>query len=95
MASYVFSRSRVLAERVIREIPAGATVVNHAIMHYLVPQLPFGGVGTSGMGSYHGFWGSEAFSHRKSVLHRTARPDPSIIYPPYTAGKRRLQRKLL
>lgn len=60
----------------------------------LVSQLPFGGVGNSGMGTYHGKWGFETFSHRKSVLRKAAWPDPNILYPPYTAAKERLLRRV-
>lgn len=95
LAAYVFSGSRRTAERVTAEVPSGATVINHAMMHCLVPQLPFGGVGTSGMGAYHGQWGFEAFSHRKSVLSKTFKPDPSIMYPPYSEREQKILRKLL
>ena len=95
LAAYVFSGSRRTAERVTAEVPSGATVINHAMMHCLVPQLPFGGVGTSGMGAYHGRWGFEAFSHRKSVLSKTTKPDPSMLYPPYSEREQKLLRKVL
>ena len=95
LADYVFTGSRRTAERVTAEVPSGATVINHAMMHCLIPQLPFGGVGTSGMGAYHGKWGFEAFSHRKSVLSKTFKPDPSIMYPPYSEREQKILRKLL
>jgi aldehyde dehydrogenase (NAD+) len=60
----------------------------------MAPQLPFGGVGASGIGAYHGRWGFEALSHRKAVLAKPARPDPSMIYPPYTARKLKLLRRI-
>ena len=69
-------------------------VVNHVMFHVAMPQLPFGGVGHSGMGAYHGRWGFETFSHRKAVLVKTVRPDLSLIYPPYTAVKEKLLRRL-
>lgn len=95
LAAYVFSGSRRTAERVTTEVPSGATVINHAMMHCLIPQLPFGGVGTSGMGAYHGQWGFEAFSHRKSVLSKTTKPDPSLLYPPYSELDQKIMRKVL
>jgi aldehyde dehydrogenase (NAD+) len=64
------------------------------MMHCLVPQLPFGGVGASGMGAYHGKWGFEALSHRRAVLAKPSRPDPSIVYPPYTEHALKIMRKL-
>ena len=60
-----------------------------------VPDLPFGGVGGSGMGAYHGRASFDAFSHAKSVLRKATRTDPDLTYPPYTAWKERLFRKLL
>lgn len=84
LAAYLFSRSRAARRRVVAEVPAGGVVVNHAAMHCLVPGLPFGGIGPSGMGAYHGKAGFDEFSHRKSVLVKTFRPDPGIVYPPYT-----------
>jgi aldehyde dehydrogenase (NAD+) len=51
-------------------------------------------VGTSGMGSYHGKWGFETFSHRKAVVVKPASPDPSLAYPPYTSRKQKIVRKI-
>lgn len=95
LAVYLFSSDRGEQHRVVTEISDGATVINQVVMHVLAPQLPFGGVGNSGMGAYHGKWGFETFSHRKTVLRKPSRPDPTIVYPPYTGWKRRLLRTLL
>ncbi|MEO6470399.1 MAG: aldehyde dehydrogenase family protein, partial [Aeromicrobium sp.] len=94
LALYVFAKSKEAAERVIDDIPAGGAVINHIAMHCLIPQLPFGGVGASGTGAYHGVWGFETFSHRKSVLSKRAKPDLRFIYPPYTAKNVKLMRKI-
>lgn len=93
LAVYLFSRSKEVARRVTAEISSGGTVINHLMFHVLVPQLPFGGVGRSGMGAYHGRWGFETFSHRKSVLTKPTRPDLSLIYPPYSATAEKLLRR--
>ena len=69
--------------------------VNHTMMHFLVPELPFGGVGASGTGAYHGRSGFEELSHRKPVLRRGVRPDLSFTYPPFTEAKERLLRRIL
>lgn len=90
---YLFTSSSADRERVLAETSSGGVVVNHIAMHCLAPQLPFGGVGASGIGSYHGKWGFEALSHRKAVLAKPARPDPSVIYPPYTDKKLKLMRR--
>ncbi|MGH3473435.1 MAG: aldehyde dehydrogenase family protein [Aeromicrobium sp.] len=84
LAVYAFSASKRVRKRIVEEVPGGAVVFNHIAMHVLVPQLPLGGVGESGMGGYHGEWGFQTFSHRKSVLSKTAKPDPRFVYPPYT-----------
>ena len=90
---YLFTGSTDLRERVLAETSSGGVVVNHLAMHCLVPQLPFGGVGNSGMGAYHGEWGFQQLSHRRAVLAKPAKPDPSLMYPPYTDTKVKLMRR--
>jgi aldehyde dehydrogenase (NAD+) len=94
LAAYVFSDREDEQEKVFHRVSAGGTVANHTIMHVLAPRLPFGGVGESGMGAYHGKWGFETFSHRKAVLASRSRPDLKLIYPPYSALAKKLLRKL-
>ncbi|WP_220793102.1 aldehyde dehydrogenase family protein [Nocardioides stalactiti] len=91
---YVFARDRRVSTRLVDQIPAGGAVVNHCAIHYLIPSLPFGGVGASGMGAYHGEWGFQALSHRKSVAVKGFRPDLAITYPPYGDRAKALMRKL-
>ncbi|WP_370501092.1 aldehyde dehydrogenase family protein [Mycolicibacterium sp. jd] len=95
LALYVFTGSSRRGQDVIDRTPSGGAIINHAMMHCLVPQLPFGGVGASGMGDYHGKWGFEALSHRRAVLAKPAKPDLSIMYPPYTDRAIKLMRRLL
>jgi aldehyde dehydrogenase (NAD+) len=94
LAAYLFSSSKESGERLLAEVSSGGAVINHLSMHCLVPQLPFGGVGNSGMGAYHGEWGFQTFSHRKAVLAKPARPDPMLMYPPYTDRAKKIIRKL-
>jgi aldehyde dehydrogenase (NAD+) len=94
LALYLFTKSRDTQERVLHEVPSGGAVVNHIAVHCLVPGLPFGGVGASGMGAYHGRWGFETFSHGKAVLAKTSKPDLKLMYPPYGPLARKLMRKL-
>ncbi|WP_375502393.1 aldehyde dehydrogenase family protein [uncultured Jatrophihabitans sp.] len=94
LAVYLFSENRDDEQRVLAEISNGGTVINHLIYNLLVPGLPFGGVGNSGTGAYHGVWGFQTFSHRKAVLRKPTRPDPSIAYPPYNRFKLAVMRKL-
>lgn len=95
LAAYLFTKAKAVRERVIRDVPAGGMVVNHLIFHFATHKLPFGGVGPSGLGAYHGKFGFETFSHKKSVLTKPTRPDlTAIIYPPYTEKAFKLARKL-
>lgn len=94
LALYIFTKRADAARKIIDRTPSGGVVVNHAMMHCLVPQLPFGGVGASGMGDYHGRWGFETMSHRRAVLAKTSRPDPSLIYPPYSRTALKLMRRM-
>jgi aldehyde dehydrogenase (NAD+) len=95
LALYVFSENATVAERVIESTSAGGVAVNATVLHLAVPGLPFGGVGASGTGAYHGRAGFETFSHRKSVLTRPTRLDVPVMYPPYKAWKQKLLRRLL
>lgn len=95
LAAYLFTRSKTVRERVIRQVAAGGMLINHLLFHFATTKLPFGGVGPSGMGGYHGRWGFEEFSHRKSVLTKPTRPDlTALIYPPYTEKAWKLARRL-
>ncbi|HEY1970648.1 MAG TPA: aldehyde dehydrogenase family protein [Pseudonocardia sp.] len=95
LAAYLFSSKRADRERLVAEVSAGGAVINHLAMHCLIPQLPFGGVGNSGMGAYHGEWGFQTFSHRKAVLAKPTRPDPRLMYPPYSERAQKILRKIL
>lgn len=68
LAMYIFSKSKRSVRQLISRIPAGGVVVNHGILHFTNPHLPFGGINNSGLGSYHGKYSFMAFSHQKSVL---------------------------
>jgi aldehyde dehydrogenase (NAD+) len=94
LALYLFTESRANEQRVLDEVSNGGTVINHLMYHLLVNELPFGGVGTSGTGAYHGKWGFETFSHRKAVLRKPSWPDPSLAYPPFGRVKQAIMRKV-
>ncbi len=84
LALYYFDRSRRRARRVLDQTTSGGVTINDTILHVSQEDLPFGGVGPSGMGAYHGFEGFETFSHKKAVLHQSALAlTPMIIRPPY------------
>ena len=95
LALYVFGEDSAVTDHVVSATTAGGVCVNATIFHLAVPGLPFGGVGESGMGAYHGRASFETFSHRKSVLSKPTRVDPSIAYPPYRGLKAKLLRRLL
>ena len=94
LALYLFSRSRQNQETVLRQTSSGGVCFNDVVMQVGVPELPFGGVGASGMGAYHGQAGFDTFSHRRSVLRRPFALDLPFRYPPY-AGRLPLMRRLL
>jgi len=93
LALYVFASTQ-LGRDLVDRMPSGGAVINHVAMHCLVPQLPFGGVGASGMGAYHGKWGFETLSHRRAVLSKPAKPDPRLVYPPYSQRTLSIMRRL-
>jgi aldehyde dehydrogenase (NAD+) len=95
LALYVFTQDSAVADRVLDETSSGGACVNAAIWHVANPHLPFGGVGPSGMGSYHGRGTFETFSHRKAVVDKSTRIDPKISYPPYTSFKENFVRKFV
>jgi len=95
LALYAFTRSTATAARIVERTSSGGVCVNGTVLQICVPALPFGGVGASGMGSYHGRAGFETFSHSKALLTKGIRPDIPLAYPPFTALKERLARRLL
>ncbi|MGY6501859.1 MAG: aldehyde dehydrogenase family protein [Acidimicrobiales bacterium] len=92
LALYVFAEDDAVVDRVVERTSSGGVCANHTLVQLGVPDLPFGGVGDSGMGAYHGRVGFEAFSHQKSVLRKATRPDPSVLYPPYGRWKAKMIR---
>jgi aldehyde dehydrogenase (NAD+) len=93
LALYTFSESDDENDMVLAGATSGGACVNGTLLHISNPALPFGGVGESGMGAYHGKFGFLTFSHERSVHTRSTRIDPSLMYPPYTAKKERVLRK--
>jgi aldehyde dehydrogenase (NAD+) len=95
LALYLFSRDDRTQERVLEQTSSGGVTINHTLLHVAVPSLPFGGVGASGLGAYHGRASFETFSHRKSVLKKATWFDPWFLYPPYNASKQKWLRRLI
>jgi aldehyde dehydrogenase (NAD+) len=92
LALYVFTKSKALEDAVLDRISAGSVCINDAVIFMVSPELPFGGVGNSGMGRYTGWYGFETFSHMRPVMKRGFRFDAPIRYPPYTEGKAKLMK---
>jgi aldehyde dehydrogenase (NAD+) len=95
LALYVFTRDAQVEEDVIARTTSGGACVNAPLWHIANPELPFGGVGPSGMGSYHGRDSFETFSHRKSVVTKSTRVDPKMAYPPYSKLKTAILKRLM
>jgi aldehyde dehydrogenase (NAD+) len=95
LALYVFAERDDVVDDVLLATSSGGACVNQTLMHLLPPDLPFGGVGDSGSGAYHGKSGFDAFSHRKSVLRKPTKPDLKLLYPPYKGLVEKLVRKLV
>ena len=93
LALYTFSERDAENDTVIGGTSSGGVCVNGTLWHYANPHLPFGGVGESGTGAYHGKFGFDTFTHHRAVHTRTTRIDPSLAYPPYTAKKQKLVRR--
>ena len=83
LALYVFASSRNFQKKVVAEVPAGGVTVNDTLMHIASNKLPFGGVGNSGIGKYHGFESFKTFSNAKPVVYRGTWLDVPIRYAPY------------
>jgi aldehyde dehydrogenase (NAD+) len=82
LASYLFSRNRKTQERVLAATRSGGVCINDTITHMVGKDLPFGGLGDSGLGAYHGRASFDCFTHRRSVLRRSFAFDPKLRYPP-------------
>jgi aldehyde dehydrogenase (NAD+) len=89
LALYVFAEDGDAVERVLGSTSAGGTAVNTVVMHLANPNLPFGGVGQSGVGSYHGHFGFIAFSHERAVLRQGPVSMIQRFFPPYTESIRK------
>ncbi len=84
LSLYLFTRNDRTAETVLNRVPFGGGCINDTLIHFANPKLPFGGVGNSGMGSYHGKFGFDAFSHQKSIMKNSFLIDNPFRYPPFS-----------
>lgn len=95
LAAYLFTRNSEEKQAFTAKLSFGGGCINDVIMHLGNERMPFGGVGASGIGNYHGKFGFDAFSHQKSILEKANWGEPSIKYPPYSEKKLSWIRKLL
>lgn len=87
LAFYYFSEDRQKQDYILEQTISGGGCINDTVMHHDITELPFGGVGFSGMGCYHGKYSFDTFSHYRSILRKSTKIDMSFLYPPYTKNK--------
>ena len=92
LALYIFSKDKIKQQKVVNSTSSGGVCINDTIMHVGVPELPFGGVGNSGIGNYHGKASFDTFSHHKSILQRYFWFDLNWRYPPYKNKMEQIKR---
>ncbi|MDX9720614.1 MAG: aldehyde dehydrogenase family protein [Myxococcota bacterium] len=95
LALYVFSEDGKRARRLVEQCPSGGACINDVILHLGVLELPFGGIGESGMGAYHGKRGFDELSHQRGLLQRSTSFDTKLRYPPYDENSLRWLKRLL
>jgi aldehyde dehydrogenase (NAD+) len=95
LALYIYSKNKKIINKILNEISFGGGAINESLVHLSNPNLPFGGVGASGIGSYHSKAGFDTFTHYKSILHKSFLFEPSIKYLPFTKLKRKILKMLL
>lgn len=94
LALYIFTENKLVEAEVLSKVSFGGGCVNDTVSHVASTHLPFGGVGNSGMGAYHGKHSFELFSHSKSILKKSTKFELGIVFPPYK-NKIKLVKKLL
>lgn len=95
LACYIFTESDATAEYILNKVSSGGACINDTLTHVTVGNAPFGGVGQSGIGNYHGKNGYLAFTHRRTVLRRTTKFDPNFLYPPYSKTKSKIVEQII
>jgi len=92
LAMYIFSQDKKAVDQLISETSAGGTCVNTSVVHLTNADLPFGGIGESGVGNYHGEYGFRTFSHERAVLRQGPIAFLQTFFPPYTDKTKKMQR---
>lgn len=95
LSLYLFTEDKIVEDYILKSIEFGGGCINHLITHVANHNLPFGGIGYSGMGNYHSKYSFDTFSHRKSILKSKGKLDTDMLYPPYKEVKLKLIKKFL
>jgi aldehyde dehydrogenase (NAD+) len=82
LALYLFTNQKPIQEQVLASTRSGGVCLNDTVKHMVGKDLPFGGLGESGLGAYHGHASFNAFTHQRSVMRRSLAVDPKLLYPP-------------
>ncbi len=95
LSAYLFTSEKREKNLFLETLSFGGGCINDVVMHFTNPNLPFGGVGNSGIGNYHGKYGFDTFSHDKAILEKSTFGEPNIKYPPYSKSKLNWLKKIL
>lgn len=95
LACYIFTNNNAIKNKLLKEISFGGGAINDTLMHISNSNLPFGGIGNSGIGNYHGEAGFSIFSHFKSILDKPFWFEPKLKYPPYSEKKLSMIKKII
>lgn len=95
LAAYLFSKSKHEEQKFLKQLTFGGGCINDTIVHVSSKSMPFGGVGNSGIGNYHGKYGFLTFSHQKSIIKKANWGEPNFKYPPYTSSKKKWIKRFL
>ena len=95
LSLYIYSKNKKIIRKILNEISFGGGGINESLVQMSNPNLPFGGIGASGIGAYHSKTGFDTFTHYKSILHKTSWFEPNIKYTPFTKLKSKILRFLL
>ncbi|WP_438422377.1 aldehyde dehydrogenase [Aquimarina macrocephali] len=95
LSCYVFTKNKAVKNKILNEISFGGGAVNDAVMHFAEQSLPFGGVGDSGIGNYHGKYGFDTFSHFKGILQKPFWIELNLKYAPYSAKKLKWLKRII
>ena len=95
LSLYVYSKNKIIIKKILHEVSFGGGAINESLVQMSNPNLPFGGVGASGIGAYHSKTGFDTFTHYKSILHKTSWMEPTLKYMPFTKLKKKILKFIL